>query len=250
MSTSNNMPDTDYINAIICQADNTFMCPRCHEYTDKLKSNVKRHLLRKKPCKAIATSSNSNMITLIDNSVIHNANTTNVTNNVNITISPIPLQPYNRTKLDSWEELFNAGSMKAITQALECDLTDPSKALVACLEFQHLNPSAPERQSVVIKDGLLKLYEQPIGSPCFWREVVTDYSADLWSLLCRRCADFQLVELSLQAKRKQHLYTELMEGLDVIESYANDPQKMPQPDMSELFHQAEDAIRQFHATPT
>ncbi len=245
MTDSNNMPsDSDYINGIIRQADNTFMCPRCHDFDDKLKSNVKRHLLRKKACKA--TTTNPNTITHVDNSVTHNANTTNVTNNVNITINPVPLQPYNQTEVHSWEELFNKGSMKAITQALKCDLTDASEALLACLKFQHLNTSAPERQSVRIEDEVLMLYHKPRGSPCSWREGV---SQDLWDVLLRRCADFHNVELSLQAKRKQQLYNELMEGLDVIEAYANDPQRMPQPDMSNMYNQAEDAIKQFHANP-
>jgi len=39
----------NYIDAII-QYNGRFLCPRCHDYSDKLKANVKRHLRKKKPC--------------------------------------------------------------------------------------------------------------------------------------------------------------------------------------------------------
>ncbi len=48
--------------------------------------------------------------------------------------------------------------MRAIKRSLRCDLTDAEQALLACLKFQHLNAEAPERHSVIIKDGALHFH--------------------------------------------------------------------------------------------
>ena len=77
------------------------------------------------------------------------------------------------------EKLFADKSMRSIMKALGCDSTDAQQALLACLKFQHLNDEVPERQSVMIKDGKLRLFVKE-QSCCTWMEAVTE---DLWDLL-------------------------------------------------------------------
>lgn len=57
-------------------------------------------------------------------------------------------------------------------KALGCDLTNAMQALLACLKFQHLNDEVPERQSVMIEDGKLRLAEEQ--SCCTWMKAVTE----------------------------------------------------------------------------
>jgi len=47
---------------------------------------------------------------------------------------------------------------RSIMKALGCDSTDAKQALLACLKFQHFDDEVPEQQSVMIKDGKLRLF--------------------------------------------------------------------------------------------
>jgi len=132
----------NYIDAII-QDNGRFLCPRCHEYSDRLKANVKRHLQKKKPCTPTAAAVGQCNTT--HDSSVHTQNTTNnisITNNVNIAVQ---VQPYNRAQDNAWDNLFAVKPLRTIAQLLGCDLTDAQQALLACFKFQHLNTDAPER---------------------------------------------------------------------------------------------------------
>jgi len=144
----------NYIDAII-QYNGRFLCPRCHDYSDKLKANVKRHLQKKKPCTPTTAAAGQNNPT--HDSSVHNQHITNnisITNNVNIAVQ---IQPYNRAQDNTWDNLFAVKPLRTIAQLLGCDLTDAQQALLACFKFQHLNMDAPERHSVIINDDTLKL---------------------------------------------------------------------------------------------
>jgi len=230
----------NYIDAII-QDNGRFLCPRCHEYSDRLKANVKRHLQKKKPCTPTAAAVGQCNTT--HDSSVHTQNTTNnisITNNVNIAVQ---VQPYNRAQDNAWDNLFAVKPLRTIAQLLGCDLTDAQQALLACFKFQHLNTDAPERHSVIIKDDALRLYSIDKSGSCSWQEASTQ---DLWDVLCRRRQDFHDIDVHLQAKMKKQSYADLTEGLDDIEDVTNDHERRKQQDMVDYLKHVEDAVKTFH----
>ena len=255
-------PDT-YVQNIICQEDGTFMCPRCHDYQDQYKYNVKRHLQKKKPCNDHPEYQHTTHVTHVNNTTINHDNSvhdhTSIVSNVNITNNitnnVVHLQPWNCTN-HAWDEVFNkAKSLKTIEAALGCDLADPKQTLLACLRFQHLNVKAPERHNVIIRDGEMKVFERDVQPNVKkrnkWIQVGPDYCLALWDVISRRCLDFAETEPSFRAMRKQKVYDNLVQELDAIETYANNPGRVgsADEDMTDLYSQVEDAIRQFCATP-
>lgn len=50
----------EYMQAIPQDGDGIFLCPRCHQYSDKLKSNVNRHMQKKKACKPSSALQHTN----------------------------------------------------------------------------------------------------------------------------------------------------------------------------------------------
>ncbi len=230
----------NYIDAII-QDNGRFLCPRCHEYSDRLKANVKRHLQKKKPCTPTAAAVGQCNTT--HDSSVHTQNTTNnisITNNVNIAVQ---VQPYNRAQDNAWDNLFAVKPLRTIAQLLGCDLTDAQQALLACFKFQHLNTDAPERHSVIIKDDALRLYSIDKSGSCSWQEASTQ---DLWDVLCRRRQDFHDIDVHLQAKMKKQSYADLTEGLDDIEDVTNDHERRKQQDMIDYLKHVEDAVKKLH----
>ena len=89
---------------------------------------------------------------------------------------------------------------------------------------------------------------EPVKNRNKWRQVISDYTHDLWDVISRRCSDFSELETSFHALKKSLVYDSLMQELDIIETYANNKERTPEPDMADLYKQAEDAIINFHAT--
>ena len=124
----------DYAGAIT-QDNGRFLCSRCHEYSDKLKANVKRHLQKKKPCTPMAAAADQ-CSTTHDNSV-HTQNITHisVTNNVHIAVQ---VQPCNQAQDNSWNKMYADQPLRAIVKLLGCSLSAAQQALLACFKFQTL----------------------------------------------------------------------------------------------------------------
>ena len=107
--------------------------------------------------------------------------------------------------------------LRAIVKLLGCSLSAAQQALLAC--FQTLL-----HQSAIA----LRLYSVDKSCSCSWQKAS-------WDVLCRRRQDFHHIDDQLQAEMKQRSYAELTEGLDDIEDVTNEPERMKQQDMIDMW---------------
>ncbi len=199
MSLDRKTADAADFEKIAVQEDGTFTCPRCNIYSNKLKTNVKRHLEKKKLCKELAQPTTQS-INITNN--INNIN--NVTNNMQINLNHYGKEDQSHLESLTYPEL------KKILK-----LTPDHDPLLCMIAFIHLNKDVPENQTIKLDDkdsSVMNVYEK--GA---WTE--TNADAAIYDLICRnrlRFIDLEEILSTSMASTKFEALSDLKQKIWLI----------------------------------
>ncbi len=155
----------------------TFTCPRCNIYCSEFKTNVERHLEKKKRCEKLASElaqPTTQSININVCNITNNINNINVTNNIQISLNHYGKEDQSHLESLTYPEL------KKILK-----LTPDHDSLLSMIAFIHLNKDLPQNKTIKLDDKdscVMNVYK---GA---WTE--TNADAAIYDLICRNCLRF------------------------------------------------------------